>query len=81
MEEQIAVPDVAGTYAAQIRDHLALSTEALTVPEICTALKLSDRLVRMGIDRLVFTRQVTASLRHEAHRRGAVPRQYRLVAA
>ena len=81
MEETISVPDVAGTYAAQIRDHLSISSKPLTVPEICDALKLSDRLVRMGIERLTFTKQVMVSLRHEPHRRGAVPRQYRLAAA
>jgi hypothetical protein len=79
--ETVSVPDIAGTYADQIRQHLATSSTPLTVPELCNALKLSDRLVRMGLDRLVFTRQVMVSLRHEAHRRGAIPRQYMLAAA
>jgi hypothetical protein len=81
MEAPIAVPDVAGTYAEQIRQHLASSPSPRTVPEICDALSLSDRLVRMGLDRLVFTKSVNVSLRHEAHRRGAIPRQYHLAAA
>lgn len=73
------LPDVTGTYAEAIRQRLELRPSlALTVAELCKDLDLSDRLVRMGLDRLVFTNAVTVGFRHRAHKRGSTPREYRL---
>jgi predicted ArsR family transcriptional regulator len=71
-----ATPDVVGSYANRIRVHLVEAAKSMTAAEICTALKLSDRVVRMGLDRLVFCNEVSVEFRHEPHRRGAMPREY-----
>ena len=71
-------PDVVGGYATKIRTHLeTFPTLALTVPELRAALKLSDRIVRMGLDRLVFCREVKVSYRKpDQKRRGSKFREY-----
>ena len=76
----VTVPDVVGTYASKIRGHLTSADGPQTVPEICAALNLSERIVRGGLDRLLFCREVCVSYRHEPHRRGAMPRQYVIAA-
>lgn len=70
------VPDLVGSYADQIHAHLTKSQKPHTIPELCKATKLSERIARAGLDRLVFTKRVSVSFRHDPHKRGAIPRQY-----
>src|SRR5262245_2848774 len=76
MEQSITGPDLVGSYADKIRAHLEANPKPFTVPELEEELKLSDRVIRMGLDRLVFTKRVQVSFRHDPHRRGGVPRQF-----
>lgn len=68
-------PDIVGGYAEQIRAHLS-PTKGFTVAELSEAAKLSDESVRRGLDRLLFQKTVAVTIRHTAHRRGAMPREY-----
>lgn len=72
--------DRVGAYAKQVRDALDTSN-GRTVAEICASTKLSDGLVRQALERLVFQKALTVTLRHTPHRRGAMPFEYRLAKA
>jgi hypothetical protein len=54
----------------------AARNESLTA--LSVALGCYDRRVREALDRLVFTSEVEAELRHTPGKRGALPRAYRL---
>jgi predicted ArsR family transcriptional regulator len=72
------IPDIADNYAARVRELLAARNETLTATEITAALGCHERRVREALDRLVFTSEVEAELRHTPGKRGALPRAYRL---
>ena len=72
------MPDIAGTYAARVRELLAARSEPLTAAEITAQLGCSERRIREALDRLAFCEELEIELRHTPGRRGALPRAYRL---
>lgn len=70
------IPDIADNYAARVRELLAARNESLTA--LSAALGCYERRVREALDRLVFTSEVEAELRHTPGKHGTLPRAYRL---
>ncbi|ADO73922.1 uncharacterized protein STAUR_6165 [Stigmatella aurantiaca DW4/3-1] len=70
------IPDIANNYAARVRELLAARNESLTA--LSAALGCYERRVREALDRLVFTSEVEAKLRHTPGKSGALPQAYRL---
>lgn len=68
--------DLIGAYVDKVRVQVQSAEKPLTVSEIRSALGLSDRVVRMCLDRLLFLHEVTVTKRFEPNRRGAIPLQY-----
>lgn len=73
-----SLPDIAGSYAARVRELLATRDAPMTAAEVTSALGCNERRVREALDRLVFCSEVEVELRHMPGRRGALPRAYRL---
>lgn len=81
MSNRIVEPqDRAGAYAALVRAELRKADAPLTVRELMARLHLSERLIRDGLNRLVFLNEVVVRQRIVTGFRGLPPWTYALVA-
>lgn len=71
-------PDRAAAYAEQVRQALQAASAPLSVKELLESCSLSERLVRDGLERLIFSGAVVMTKRYVARRRGPPPLVYSL---
>lgn len=80
MNLEIAPPDRIAPLAEKVRDELAKAERPLTAKDLVDRIepKMSEALVRDGLERLLFRQELDVSVRREPGKRGAAPLAYAL---